>query len=1817
MPGKLLDVLEDPEFYTTLTRDQRKQAVFAIDPQFRSIPERDLDQLIADRLPAGAEKTGLPGIPLTSARVEYVSPAEPLVRTKKADTIYGPQNPFRKLPGGETVVEGAGATARTLAGGMITGAGGAISALGQGSESLRLFGSAVASVGKTLEDLIFQPDEDGKDFVEDPSKLTDSRYYARLFGNTLGSVMAFAGAGGAAVSASDKALRAARVSDKVRRLGNTAAGTVAGSVLETFIQSGDVFHEAIEHGASPEVAGEIAASTAKRTIGPTLALNALGLYNDTIKRTTRRIAASVLGEIAQEDTQQILTNMAKAEGGLGTPLTEGVAESTLGAAFGGAVGSRLAGGRRGEPAVETAPVAGAEPAKRVRVERRAPERPATPPAIEILAEEEAASRETAAFEDALLAEAKVQPNVQQSAVQAQPKVQQTAAQPAAPAPAAPRQAKVKTARGTVIDTEYAVVDASRLETSHDTALNVNPRYPQERQPRERDRAASEVQISKIAGELDPDELGANYRAEHGAPIVDDSGGRYVVEVGNGRTIALKRLYERRTRNHVLNAAKYRNWLKRKAPEFGIGPEELAAVKDPVLVRVRRTEVDPAEFAAEANEGATAAMSAAEQARQDAGKLTGALMQRFEASDAGELNTAGNRGFIRNFMESVVSPAEQSRYVTAEGAVSQEGLVRIRNAVFARAYGESSAIERLAETPDDNIRNITNGMLRAAPRFASLEEAIDSGSRHDLNISESLTEAASTVSALRESGRKLDDYLDQESLFGRDPVKYMLLDTFRKHGRSGKRISEVLGAYADAVEALGDPRQQGIFSTSKPSRAEVLNAAITFVEARYAKEQQAGAPDQAPPGAQNPAGDAGTVPGQVRGARPAAPGRPGVPAADQARPVSRLPRELAGANPRYSFGAKQFEVQFSDDLDKAAYIAAQSKRSKRDADYVRFVAGETGLSSSAIRALGVKVRGRIYTLARTAEPGTLKVPPVIRELLPESRQPGGIERAADAARQRIEKRGTLKGEKLNAGLPVEDMADLAIIGAAKIARGAKTFAAWSREMVADFGERVRRSLLKLWREAKKLGADESGAFRTGRLFGDDVEAGLREDAKTDARRLEGARLTAEFKSPLNRGNLRRPLKKGAGPAQTDLFEATPEEPQMGLFGSERGAVTISGETVEGIRKKAADARDFLAPAGSVVGRQGAAGAQLKRLIDRAFDEGEVRAGKRVAKLMRAGLHKLSREQRFELLDALEGRTDYVAEGVAGVHDATREVLDDLAAEAVAKDVQVKFRHTIWPGEERPAGLLAFHHARLDQGKPVTVPAKRAFVARRDYFPHVIPRPEALKEKLRKNPVREDVVDNLVRLGLRKKRENAAAFLDNYIEFIETGRNQASLVEYMIRSGQAKNKGEALLKLHRYRQRTIKREGSLEFAREIDLPFYDPDPLRVLPGMAARSSLRLAQIGYFGQENDRVNELVAEIRAAGGDADQTRVIVDRILSLINEPDLPGARWGRVFRTIQGFKLGLAAIPNMTQGALNTLLAGDLRAAVAGVKGAASKQGRELAMESGAALESVLNETMRQAGGGWKYLDTFLRATQFSSTERLNRIVAANGGLNYAQRQLDRLKRDATNSRARKVLEELGLDVDAVVARGRLEGDDVLMAAKKFSDLTQFRSRPQDLPLFASSEAGKVIFQFKSFIYGQTRLLHREVMSEFAARRFGRATRSLLVLMTVFPIAGELVKSLRGLITGRDRKEVENFSDLVKRYLDDIAAVGTMGVLGDLLEAGRIQKGTEALVGPTLGELGSALDAAASADPRKWARFAYRRIPIVGPRVAELLAPPKNRR
>lgn len=419
-----------------------------------------------------------------------------------------------------------------------------------------------------------------------------------------------------------------------------------------------------------------------------------------------------------------------------------------------------------------------------------------------------------------------------------------------------------TEAGARVDADYALMDAGDLVTSHDTNLRANPAYPQELQPRQRDRAASEMQVSGIVQKLDPARLGLSADAANGAPIVGADG---LVESGNARTIALKRVYQANGQK----AADYKQFLRDNAQQFGLTPEAIDAMEKPVLVRVRTTPVNRAEFARQANASTVAMMSPSEQAKSDAARIDS--MEDLSPDDGGDFSNAASQPFIRRFMARLPA-TEQAGMVDANGNLSTAGYARVRNAVLAKAYGDSPVLARMTESMDDNLRNVSRAFLLAAPKVAAMRSAVKDGSRFDADITPDLMSAAEELSKIKSDGRSVRDVLSQTDIMGdqRTPEARQLLEFMDANMRRPRRMADFISAYMDALDAAGDPKQGSLLGdVQAPSKGDLLTAAQRSQDAagsttpQTAEDAQRGnagkdtqADSQAPVGSQDAQGGQG-------------------------------------------------------------------------------------------------------------------------------------------------------------------------------------------------------------------------------------------------------------------------------------------------------------------------------------------------------------------------------------------------------------------------------------------------------------------------------------------------------------------------------------------------------------------------------------------------------------------------------------------------------------------------------------------------------------------------------------------------------------------------------------------------------------------------------------------------------------------------------------------------------------------------------------------------------------------------------------------------
>jgi hypothetical protein len=375
--------------------------------------------------------------------------------------------------------------------------------------------------------------------------------------------------------------------------------------------------------------------------------------------------------------------------------------------------------------------------------------------------------------------------------------------------------KVFTPKGNPVEVQYGLHEAGDLITSHDAAGNINKEYPPELQPRDRTRVASKAQIATMANKINPELLGESAKVSDGAPIIGPDG---VVESGNARTIALREAYKSG------KGEEYKRWLASNADKFGLSEADVFQMEAPVLVRIRKTELDRAAFSREANQADIVSMSPSELARADANRISDDLMAIADIPDDGNVLSSQNGPFLRGFLQTI-GKEEAAQYLTRDGKPTRQLADRIKAVIFEKAYGSDKLLSLVAEEADVNIKNVVSALTSAAPEFAKAR--VYGVIPATIDIPSHVVSGAELYQSAKTSGKALEAHLAQMNMFQMPaPEAIAIARMFDQNARSSKRTAEHLRDMAEVLsremQNLGQARVPG---TKKPSSLDIINSII--------------------------------------------------------------------------------------------------------------------------------------------------------------------------------------------------------------------------------------------------------------------------------------------------------------------------------------------------------------------------------------------------------------------------------------------------------------------------------------------------------------------------------------------------------------------------------------------------------------------------------------------------------------------------------------------------------------------------------------------------------------------------------------------------------------------------------------------------------------------------------------------------------------------------------------------------------------------------------------------------------------------------------
>lgn len=459
----------------------------------------------------------------------------------------------------------------------------------------------------------------------------------------------------------------------------------------------------------------------------------------------------------------------------------------------------------------------------------------------------------------------------------------------------------------------------------------------------------------------------------------------------------------------------------------------------------------------------------------------------------------------------------------------------------------------------------------------------------------------------------------------------------------------------------------------------------------------------------------------------------------------------------------------------------------------------------------------------------------------------------------------------------------------------------------------------------------------------------------------------------------------------------------------------------------------------------------------------------------------------------------------------------------------------------------------------------------YFHHHIPATSHLEKG---GKMRNEIVADMARRKAVASVKEAEEMLDEYVNYVRHKITPLKILTYLVETRQAANIEDAALKLSRARQFSKKfTEGAFE-PREIDLPFYDPNPLRVVPKYNESAMRHLYMVDRFGPNSERLTALIQKIEAMGGNKEIANTMLDHLLGRRQEGEEARAI-GTVLRDIQTIeKLSYAMIPNFFQGFLgvsltmNPLLAMKTKIKVRFHAKEAIDWARQVGQNPDLAL------LFYEDPGSWSR--RFLAFTGFRKTEQGNYIYGTTAGKLGAIHYFNKLKRNPKNAVARRKLQMLGVDIEEALKNGVLSELDLIRAGDRawresqaIPDITNLPQRW--LGISTENSAGRLMFQFKTVAYNQTRIVRDHFVKEVIKGN----PIPLLTMGVIFPAVGEIIMAIKSLLQGRDRPE-----EFWKRYMEDLSSAFAWGILNDVYWWGKLGYLS---VGPAFSQMGELMGAA----------------------------------
>jgi hypothetical protein len=436
---------------------------------------------------------------------------------------------------------------------------------------------------------------------------------------------------------------------------------------------------------------------------------------------------------------------------------------------------------------------------------------------------------------------------------------------------------------------------------------------------------------------------------------------------------------------------------------------------------------------------------------------------------------------------------------------------------------------------------------------------------------------------------------------------------------------------------------------------------------------------------------------------------------------------------------------------------------------------------------------------------------------------------------------------------------------------------------------------------------------------------------------------------------------------------------------------------------------------------------------------------------------------------------------------------------------------------------------------------------------------------KKEVAEKVFDDLA--TVQKMMINSGNKSDTIIATYlrDQSKETLDLVNHLIKTKQATSYSKAIQRLQKDVSNQLFPESSFEKARKLDLPatIFERDARKVIPYYLDTMTKRLSLAKQFGADGSKALRAIEKVGRK--DTDESRLLhevldmytgnAERVKGYTGKSrDLLNAYYG--FEVGSKIGLGTATIPNLTQTLVSTMPQwGVFRTLRAGID-LLNPQSRQFARSTGIFKDSMLNALSGvEPTGVMGKFSKYATKLGFEQANKFNLYLAANTFKMGARDLMKVANSDSLRANwARKTLKQFGINY-----KSKLTDDLLAKKMYRFAVDSQLQKNVLRDPKIFNDPKWRPLFLFKRFGVRQATMIKDMLKTEIKNGN----VMPILRIMAGGALGGEFViwakNEIKSLATGEEyyRKE----SEVMDRFLNNLAAVGSFGIVSDFMEAEKL--------------------------------------------------------